>query len=134
MAMKKKARAKAAKSHRRRLGPFDYLIKIVGGRVVIDGENGGNVRARGQPFVKFVRDATTVPRFKITCTEFRYNNESDAEPAWAFSGTAPTGWLTEFRRQLRRPEKGASQLVFKYTIEADVAGSIAADPIIIIDR
>jgi len=134
MAMKKKARAKATRPHRLALGPFDYLIKVVGGRVVIEGENGGNVRARGQPFVEFVRDATTVPRFKITCTEFQYNNESNAEPAWAFSGTAPTGWLTEFRRQLRRPEKGASQLVFKYTIEADVTGSIAADPIIIIDR
>ena len=31
MAMKKKARAKAAKSHRRRLGPFDYLTQLLGG-------------------------------------------------------------------------------------------------------
>ena len=133
--MKTKNRRTTTKSgSRRNLAPYDYLIKLEGRRVVIDGANGGNIRARGQPWVKFACDPATVPGFKITCTEFQYNDQPGADPAWPFTESAPPGWVTELRRQLRRPEKGASQLVFKYTIEANVDGSIDADPIIIVDR
>ena len=131
MAAKKKARRK--NSRVRALGPFDFLIRVESGRVVIDGKNGGNIRARGQPWVEFRRDPATVPGYKILCTVFSFNDQPNSEPAWAFTGVPPTDWLTvDFRRKLLKPEKGASQLVFKYTIE--VAGAVPADPVIIIEH
>jgi hypothetical protein len=133
MAANKKAAKKKASTSKTKLLNLTYTINLVGDRVVIDGRNGGNIRERGMQPVRFNR-GENVPRFKIICTDFEFNDQGDGEDAWAFEGTAPTGWLTSFSRRLRRPEKGALQLIFKYTIEVDVAGTVAADPIIIIER
>jgi hypothetical protein len=133
MAVKTRAAKNVGPTGSARLLNLTYMINLVGDRVVIDGKNGGNIRARGMQQVRFTR-GTDVPRFKIKCTDFEFNEQGDGDDAWAFEGTAPTGWLTSFSRRLRKPERGALQLIFKYTIEVDEAGTIPADPIIIIER
>jgi hypothetical protein len=133
MVAKTKAAKKGGSSRRSRLLNLAYKVDLIGDRVVIDGKNGGNIRARGMQPVSF-SCGLNVPRFKIICTDFEFNDKGDGDDAWAFEGTPPTGWLTAFSRRLRRPEKGALQLIFKYTIEADVVDTVPADPIIIIER
>jgi hypothetical protein len=129
---RKRTRSKK-KAGKKALGPFDFMIAVDNGRVVIDGKNGGNIRARGQPWVEFRRDSATVPRYKILCNVFSFNDQAKGEPAWAFTGDPPVDWLTaKFRRKLVKPQKGASQLIFKYTIE--VPGAVPADPAIIIEH
>jgi len=121
------------KAGKKALGPFDFMIAVDSGRVVIDGKNGGNIRARGQPWIEFRPDPDTVSQYKLLCNVFASNDQADGEPAWAFTGDPPAGYLTgKFRRKLVKPEKGASQLIFKYTIE--VPGAVPADPAIIIDN
>jgi len=130
--MKERKKPKSKKKAKT-LGPLDFTISMAGDRVVVEGRNGGNIRARGSSKVSF-DCGPDVPRFRITCTEFEFNEDGDGDDAWAFQDAKPPGWATSFSSKLRKPEKGASQLIFKYTIEADVRNSIAADPVIIIDK
>ena len=44
----------------------------------------------------------------------------------------PLGAVTSFTGTLKKPDKGAGMLIYKYTIA--VAGKIAADPVIIVDH
>jgi len=130
------AKKKAAKKKARVLGNFDYVVDIatdsVGDdRVVIVGKNDGNIRGKGGRKVTFVC-GPYVTRFKIVCTEFPDNDATSPPLAWAFEPPVETGWLTSFDRKLAKPEKGASQLIFKYSIIVEDA--IAADPAIIIDK
>jgi hypothetical protein len=132
MAAKKKAAKKKAKV----LGNFDYVIDVVtdsagDDRVVIVGKNDGNIRGKGGRKVTFVC-SPNVTRFKIVCTEFPDNDDPSPPSAWPFEPPVMTGWLPEFDRKLAKPEKGASQLIFKYSIIVDDA--IPADPAIIIDK
>jgi hypothetical protein len=131
MAAKKKSKKKA-----KVLGDFDYRIDVVEDnegtrRVVIVGKNGGTLYGKGGNWVTFSR-GDGVARFKTACTELNHNDEPSAPSAWPFDGPEENGWLLSFRRRLIRPEKGASQLIFKYSILVEDA--IAADPEIIIDK
>ncbi len=133
MAAKKKA---ARKKKAKVLGNFDYRIDVVtdgagDDRVVIVGKNDGNIRGKGGRKVTFVC-GPDVERFKIVCTEFPDNDDTSPPLAWAFEPPIATGWLTAFERKLLKPEKGASQLIFKYSII--VEGATEADPAIIIDK
>jgi hypothetical protein len=132
MAAKKKAAKKKAKV----LGNFDYRIELVtdnegNDRVNIVGKNGGTIRGKGGKWVTFSR-GDGVTKFKIACTELNDNDEPSAPGAWPFELPREDDWLLSFRRKLIKPEKGASQLIFKYSIKVD--GAIAADPAIIIDK
>jgi hypothetical protein len=132
MAAKKKASKKKAKV----LGNFDYLIELVTDcdgkkRVNIVGKNGGTIRGKGGKWVSFSR-GEGVARFKIVCTELNENDDPSAPGAWPFELPREDDWLLSFRRKLIKPEKGASQLIFKYSIIVDDA--IPADPAIIIDK
>ena len=130
------AKKKTAKKKVKALGNFDYVVDVVtdssgNDRVVILGTNDGNIRGKGGRKVTFVR-SPYVTRFKIVCTEFPDNDDTSPPPAWAFEPPVTTGWLETFDRKLAKPEKGASQLIFKYSII--VEGAIPADPAIIIDK
>ena len=131
MAARKKAKKKA-----KVLGDFDYRIDVVEDiegtrRVVIAGKNAGTMRGKGGKWVTFSR-GEGVARFKIACTELNDNDEPSAPDAWPFELPMEDGWLPSFRRKLIKPEKGASQLIFKYSIIVEDA--ITADPAIIIDK
>ena len=118
-------------------GKFDYVIELVTDgagmkRVHIVGKNGGTIRGKGGKKVKFSCGAG-VTQFKFDCTELNDNDDPAVPPtASPFDPPAPTGWVTSLDCTLAKPEKGASQLIFKYSII--VAGAIAADPAIIIDK
>lgn len=124
-----------AAKKKRRVGNFDYRIDLVDcdgtKRVEIVGKNGGTIRGKGGTWVSFVR-GSGVSKFKIVCTDLPDNDVRTATPAWPFDGPVADGLLSRFRRQLIKPEKGASQLIFKYTITVDNARP--ADPAIIIDK
>lgn len=112
------------------LGPYDFVVGSVGGQVVIFGNSGGNVRGKGGRKVKF-SCGQDVSAFTITCSDFPDNGDTP-DPAWPFVESQPLGPVDTFVGTLKKPEKGAGMLIFKYTI--GVAGMIAADPIIIVDH
>jgi hypothetical protein len=118
-------------------GKFDYVIELVTDsagmkRVHIAGTNGGTIRGKGGKKVKFLCGAG-VTQFKFVSTELNENDDPAAPlPASPFDPPASTGWVTFLDCTLAKPEKGASQLIFKYSIE--VTGATAADPAIIIDK
>ena len=116
------------------LGNFDYVIELVTDgagkkRVNIAGKNGGTIRGKGGKKVSFSCGAG-VTQFQIVCTELNDNDDPAGPAASPFDPPAPTSWVTSLDCTLAKPEKGASQLIFKYSII--VAGAIAADPAIII--
>ena len=130
------AKKKTAKKKVKVLGNFDYRIDVVtdsagNDRVNIVGKNGGTLRGKGGKWVSFSR-GDGVAEFKIICTELNDNDEPSGQRAWPFDPPREDDWLPSFRRKLIKPEKGASQLIFKYSII--VADAIAADPAIIIDK
>ena len=130
------AKKKAAKKKAGVLGNFDYRIELVTDgegkdRVNIVGKNGGTIRGKGGKWVTFSR-GEGVAEFKIACTELNDNDDPSAPGAWPFEPPREDGWLLSFKRKLIKPEKGASQLIFKYSIIVD--GATKADPAIIIDK
>ena len=98
-----------------------------------EGKNGGNIRGKGGRKVTFSA-AAGIPDFHVACTEFEPNDGDVPASAWAFQEPEPSGWLTAFSGKLRKPEKGASMLIFKYTISVNDPGVVPADPVIIIQR
>ena len=117
-------------------GKFDYVIELVTDgagmkRVHIVGKNGGTIRGKGGKKVKFSCGAG-VTQFQIVCTELNDNDDPAGPAASPFDPPASPNWVTSLVCNLAKPEKGASQLIFKYSII--VAGAIAADPAIIIDK
>jgi len=118
-----------------RMGNFDYRIDLVDcdgtKRVEIVGKNGGTIRGKGGTWVSFAR-GSGVSQFKIVCTDLPDNDVRTAKAAWPFDGPVADGWLSRFRRRLIKPENGASQLIFKYSIIVERARP--ADPAIIIDK
>jgi hypothetical protein len=132
------AKKNAVKRKTKVLGNFDYRIELVTDsdgkkRVHIVGKNGGTIRGKGGKYVSFVR-GPGVSRFKIVCTELPDNDQRTADKAWPFDcgKPEPDDWLLSFRQKLINPKKGASQLIFKYSII--VENSRPADPAIIIDK
>ena len=118
------------------LGNFDYVIELVTDgagkkRVNIAGKNGGTIRGKGGKKVKFSCGAN-VAQFQIVCTELNDNDDPAGPTASPFDPPASPNWVTSLVCNLAKPEKGASQLIFKYSII--VAGAIPADPAIIIDK
>jgi len=125
MAVKKKA-------GRKTLPPFEFTVAIEGTKVAIVGKNDGNIRARKQPVVKFVA-GPGVGKFKIDATEFQENDNPNRPPkAWPFKKAKPAGVVSRFSSRLVRPARGASLLIFKYTVA--VPGFSPADPVIIIEQ
>ena len=112
------------------LAPYDFVVGLAGDQVVIFGNSGGNVRGKGGRKVKF-SCGQGVSAFTITCTDFPDNGDTPV-PVWPFGEDQPSGAVTEFTGTLKKPDKGAGMLIYKYTIA--VAGKIAADPVIIVDH
>jgi hypothetical protein len=112
------------------LAPYDFLVGLAGSQVVIFGNSGGNVRGKGGRKVKFAC-GQGVSSFTITCTDFPDNGDTPVA-AWPFAEDQPLDAVAEFTGTLKKPEKGAGMLIYKYTIA--VAGKIAADPVIIVDH
>jgi len=130
MAAKKKAARK--KAGKRPVPPFAFTVGIEGTKVVVKGKNDGNIRGRNQPLVSFVAGAG-VDKFRIDATEFVDNDCPDPPTrAWPFRKSKPIFAVSSFSSTLVKPEKGASLLIFKYTIS--VAGYSPADPIIIVEK
>jgi hypothetical protein len=73
-----------------------------------------------------------VAAFKIACTDLNGNDEPSGQEAWPFEPPREGDWLASFSRKLIKPQKGASQLIFEYSIIVD--GATEADPAIIIDK
>jgi hypothetical protein len=130
MAAKKKAARKMAGKHK--VTPFNFTVEIEGTKVVVKGKNDGNIRARKQPLVSFVA-GQGVDKFKIDATEFVENDCPDPPArAWPFKKSKPIFAVSSFTSALIKPEKGASLLIFKYTIT--VHNCTPADPVIIIEK
>ena len=138
MATKQKAgsklKAKTRKTARARKDePYEYVVKVVEGRVVIEGVNDGNIYAKHKQPVTFNAD-TGVPPFTFSATDFVKNDSKKRKTLakrWPFKGDEPKWPQPTFTGMLKSP--GSSKRVFyKYTIAID--GAIAADPILIIER
>jgi hypothetical protein len=138
MATKKKAgskaKAKARKTARTRMDqPYDYVVKVVEGRVVIEGVNDGNIYGRHKQSVTFSAD-TDVPPFTFSATDFVRNDSKKRKKLgkrWPFKGAEPAWPQPTFSGRLKSPGL-FKRAFYKYTIAID--GAIAADPIIIIER
>jgi hypothetical protein len=140
MAMRKKTVRRPAASRRpKRTEPHpDYVftIRVVSGRVVIDGTNDGNIRADPEELIRFTFEGRG-PGFTISATDFRKNKDRRRRrPArqapWPFK-QSPDEWpVKSFEVPLIKPGFGLSPKIFKYTVE--VGRAKPADPIIIIDR
>jgi hypothetical protein len=136
MATKKRAgsKSKARKTARSRTqDPYVYTVKVIDGRVVIEGMNDGNIYGKHKQSVTFNAD-TGVPPFTFSATDFVRNDSKKRkklERRWPFKGDAPKWPQPTFTGKLRSP--GLSRRAFyKYTISID--GAVPADPIIIIER
>jgi hypothetical protein len=117
------------------LSGFDYAIRIESGRVIVHGKNDGNIRCRGQKKVGFTADSSVPANagFTISATAWEDNDSSSQpEPANPFVDPLPAAPVRTFASRLVKPEKAASQLVFKYTVHVD--GNTDADPVIIIEK
>ncbi len=136
--MKKKAgsksKAKTEKTARTRTdGPYDYVVKVVAGRVVIEGVNDGNIYGKHKQSVTFSAD-TEAPPFTFSATDFVRNNSKKRktlEKRWPFKGDEPKWPQPTFTAKLRSPGKD-TKAIYKYTISID--GTRGADPVIIIER
>jgi len=138
MATKKKAgskaKAKTKKTARTRTDePYDYVVKVVEGRVVIEGVNDGNIYGKHKQPVTFSAD-TGVPPFTFSATDFVPNDnkkQKKLEKRWPFKGDEPAWPQPTFTGKLKSPGL-VKRAFYKYTISID--GAIPADPIIIIER
>lgn len=138
MATKKKAgskaKAKAKKTARTRMyEPYDYVVKVVEGRVVIEGVNDGNIYGKRKQPVTFSAD-TGAPPFTFSATDFVRNDSKKRktlEKRWPFKDDEPDWPRREFTGKLKSPGQ-VKRAFYKYTISID--GAIPADPIIIIER
>jgi hypothetical protein len=136
MATKKKAgsKSKARKTARSRTqDPYVYTVKVIDGRVVIEGMNDGNIYGKHKQSVTFNAD-TGVPPFTFSATDFVRNDSKKRktlEKRWPFKDDEPDWPRREFTGKLKSPGQ-VKRAFYKYTISID--GAIPADPIIIIER
>lgn len=138
MATKKKvgskAKAEARKTARTRNDePYDYVVKVVAGRVVIEGVNDGNIYGKPKQSVTF-NAGTRVPPFTFSATDFVRNDSKKRkklEKRWPFRGDVPDWPQPTFTGRLKSPGL-FKKAIYKYTIS--IEGKIPADPIIIIER
>ena len=138
MATKKKTgsktNAKTKKTARTRTDePYDYVVKVVEGRVVIEGVNDGSIYGKHKQPVTFSAD-TGVPPFTFSATDFVPNDskkQKKLEKRWPFKGDEPAWPQPTFTGKLKSPGL-VKRAFYKYTISID--GVIPADPIIIIER
>jgi len=132
---KAKAKAKARKTAHTRKDdePYDYVVKVVQGRVVIDGVNDGNIYGEHKQLVTFTAD-TGVPPFTFCATDFVRNDSKKRkklDKRWPFKGAEPAWPQPTFSGRLKSPGL-FKKTIYKYTISID--DTCAADPIIIIER
>jgi len=140
MAVRKKTvRRPATRRRPKRTEPHpDYVftIRVVRGRVVIDGTNDGNIRADPGELIRFTFEGRG-PGFTISTSDFRKNKDRRRpRPArrrpWPFQ-QRPDQWpVKSFEAPLIRPGVGLSPKIFKYDV--GVGRAKPADPIIIIDH
>ena len=131
MATKKKAGSKARAKAKAR--PYDYVVKVVHGRVVIDGVNDGNIYGEHKQSVTFNAEPDGPP-FTFSATKFVKNDSKKRktlETRWPFKDNEPVWPRREFTGKLKSPGR-VERAFFKYTIS--IEGAIPADPIIIIER
>jgi hypothetical protein len=117
------------------LNEFDYTIRIESGRVIVQGKNDGNIHGRGRKKVGFTADGSIPANagFTISATTWDDNDSPSApEPANPFEDPLPAVPVRTFASKLIKPERGANQLIFKYTVHVD--GNTPADPVIIIEK
>jgi hypothetical protein len=133
MAAKKKAKTQAKGNHRtRRLGPFDYIVSVISGRVVIEGLNDGNIYGKPDQPVTF-SCGPRVRSFTFEATDFKPNDSKrKSGKKWPFKEREPTWPQPGFSGALRSPGLLKKRATYKYSIS--VRGAIAADPVIIVDR
>lgn len=131
MAAKKRARPRVRKStRRRRLGPYDYLVKVVAGYVMIEGSNGGNVYGKPGQQVTFTA-APGVGEFTFKAVKLQHNDSMRTQSnVWPFRGKEPTWPRPNFSGELRTPVLLKS--FYKYKVS--VTGKTPADPLIIVER
>jgi hypothetical protein len=127
---KKKARARGiARTHK--FAPFEYLVDVIGGRVVIKGANDGSIYGKAGQLVSF----SCAPRIQGFTFEAwglqRNDSKRQPVPKWPFTGPQPNWPQFAFSGRLRSPGL-FKKSYYKYSIA--VTGAISADPIIIIER
>ena len=138
MATKKKAGSKVKATTKntaraRTNEPYDYVVQVVEGRVVIEGVNDGNIYGKHKQPVTFNAD-TGVPPFTFSATDFVKNDSKKRKTLakrWPFKGDEPKWPQPAFTGRLKSPGL-FKRSFYKYTIAID--GAIPADPIIIIER
>jgi hypothetical protein len=138
MATKRKAgsrsKAKTKKTARTRTDePYDYVVKVVQGRVVIDGLNDGNIYGKPKQSVTFTA-GSRVPPFTFSATDFVPNDSKKRkklDKRWPFEGDEPSWPQRKFTAELM--SLGLfRKAIYKYTIA--IGRKRPADPIIIIER
>lgn len=132
MATRTKARTRKTKAaRRRRLAPFDYTVRVIAGRVVIEGMNDGSIYGKPRQSVTFT-SARGVPAFTFRATDFNRNDSrKTARKQWPFKNDEPSWPRTSFTGELKSPGL-FKKAIFKYSIS--VGHKTPADPIIIIER
>jgi hypothetical protein len=136
MATKKKAgsMSKTRKTGRtRKIEPYEYVVKVVQGRVVVDGVNDGNIYGKPKQSVTFTA-GSRVPPFTISATDFVPNDSKKRkklDKRWPFEGDEPSWPQRKFTAELK--SLGLfRKAIYKYTIA--IGRKRPADPIIIIER
>ncbi len=136
MATKKKAgsKVKARKTARTpKIEPYEYVVKVVEGRVVVDGVNDGNIYGKPKQSVTFTAGRRTPP-FTFSATDFVPNDSKKRkklDKRWPFEGDEPSWPQRKFTAELM--SLGLfRKAIYKYTIA--IGRKRPADPIIIIER
>lgn len=132
MSSRAKAKSQTRKTaRRRRLAPFDYTVKVIAGRVVIEGMNDGSIYGKPKQSVTFT-SARGVPAFTFSATDFNRNDsKKKSRKQWPFRDDEPSWPRTSFSGELKSPGL-FKKAIFKYSIS--IGNKTPADPIIIIER
>ena len=112
---------------------YDFEVYVdVDNHVRINGTNEGNIRGERGDAIRFTYVGHQLdPGFTISATEFKKNKEKPAnQKKQPFDHALPDTPTRVFHSALKTNPDGKPR-IFKYTIE--IAGALAADPIIIID-
>jgi len=126
------------------LKTIPLLVKIAGGKVVIEGQNGGNVRGHGKKLdIDWVLDGPAPGQtLEIRFWEFLSADDPDppgqAYPVEPPSPSAPPEHTlagdTHYTRRLKGLGKGELIFVCKYSVSVTNSGATPLDPIIIIEK
>jgi hypothetical protein len=115
---------------------LDYLVKVIGGHVMLEGTNDGNIRAAGGETVRFRLQGAKGRGITVSVAKLapnRVHGRRAATAKWPFVTAEPRWPQAEFVGRLRRPGL-LGTAVYRCTVAVEGSGARPAVRIIVIDR